>query len=445
MSTRPTIFERNPLPGSLGWGALVAITAAILSLSIARENWVLLFALAALTAVVLWPVEIALGTFVLLIPFDFVALGGGNAAGVTLNWYIGAAAGPILLATGLLQRRLILPPRAALWWSLFILWASATALWALDPQTTLRRLPTALALLLLYLAAVSVKVSPKELTRISYFVIAGGVAAFAMQLLQRGTGFSDRATLAIGSAVANPNDFAATLLLPVSLAIGGFLSARGPVRKLAWLAIVSAIMLSLLLTMSRGALVAMFVLIFVYVYRFRRSYRAFVPAAALFLALLLASPTFLARVENSIASRAQGRFDLWQVGLAALRHYGVQGAGLDNFPYAYDKYVSAASFFRGFDRAPHNAFLGAAVELGIVGLGLFMVAVRSQLRAALTSKQGAGGKPFPATLPYEAGCWGMLAMGLSLDNLWLKAFWCAWILLALSVRVTAERPQSSAV
>ncbi len=430
----------RPLLSGFSQSLLVIGYAVIVSIVISREKWLYSVAIAVIPFVLLWPVEMSLGIFAMLIPFDSIfAFGGGAGPGSTLNWYLGATAGLVLLGTGLLTKRLRLPPRAALWWGLLMLWGAATVLWALDPQMALGRLPTASAVFLLYLAAVSLRIYKEELSRISLFVIVGGVAGalYASFQFEHGIGVGERASLLVDTRATNPNEFAASLILPLALAIGGFLSCRNYFRKAAWMAAVGVIGVGLCLSMSRGALIALLIMMLAYLCRCPSSFRILLAVAALSATLVVALPALSTRVNNSLSSRGEGRFDIWQVGSVAMRHYGIVGAGLDNFPRAYDKYVRtrSATVFRGYNRQPHNLFLGIAVELGLVGFVMLIGALQSQLRAALAIKTAAEGAPCSATVAYEAGCCGMLAMGLSLDNLWLKAFWISWILLAIAVRV----------
>jgi hypothetical protein len=65
------------------------------------------------------------------------------------------------------------------------------------------------------------------------------------------------------------------------------------------------------------------------------------------------------------------------------------------------------------------------IEVGIIGLTFLLLAFRSQLREARNR----------FLVPYQAACWGMVVMGLTLDIVWRKSFWFCWILLAMAVRV----------
>ena len=131
-------------------------------------------ALAAAPLVFLWPVQVALGAFALLIPFDSATFSRGDGnTGTTLNFVVGAAAASILIVTALAGRRLQKPPRAALWWTLLIVWYALTYLWAVDPRASMVRLPTAAACLILYLAATSLRVRDMNSRGLSTAAICG--------------------------------------------------------------------------------------------------------------------------------------------------------------------------------------------------------------------------------------------------------------------------------
>ena len=412
--------------------------AVLIGLIVASAKWLYLAALGAFLVSLFWPVQIALGVFGLLVPFDNIAVLSSAKSGTTLTYLVGAGAAAILLATGLGGKRLAKPPRAAYWWAAFVLWASTSALWALDPRTSQKQLPTVIALLLLYLVAVSVRVTKKELRAIGLFIILGGTIAAAYAASQYGKGVyyhnSTRASLNTGGRETDPNEFAASLMLPMSLAIGGFISTRKRLEKACMLGALGVMGMIVLLTESRGALVALSVLVLVFLLRYRIRMRMLIPLCVLTLGLLFMPETFYYRLTTAISSGGAGRLYIWKVGLIIIRHFGIFGVGLANFPVAYDLFPGHASIFMHYGKASHNIYLNVWAETGIIGLLLLFAAVRSQLRAVakLTARRWTGGSS--PLVPYEAACWAMLAAGFFLDITYKKDFWLLWILLPLAVR-----------
>src|SRR5690349_10931450 len=187
MSNLNTHLERHPggqwnVPSRQILSGLMILTLSVASISIVKEDWLLLAGAVAIPLFFLWPVQMSLGTFALLLPFDSVAALGTSSAGTTLNWFIGALTAVILFGMGLVNRRLERPPRAAIWWVIFMTWTTVTVLWALEPAKALQRLPTVFALVLLYVVAVSFRMTRREFSGIVCLTIPGGMVAAGFPL-----------------------------------------------------------------------------------------------------------------------------------------------------------------------------------------------------------------------------------------------------------------------
>ena len=426
--------------------SLAASGALVLGWVIVRGNRLYLAAFAALAIIpvaVRWPVQTSLGIYALLVPFDSIAALSQAGTGLTLNKLVGVGASAILLVTGLVGTRFTRPPRAALWWFLFILWGAVTALWALDAGIVLGRLQTSVALFLLYLLAVSFRVSERELSHIGVFAIVGGIvaAAYTDYIYSQGVslyGVTGRASLISGERGTDPNQFATSLLLPLGLVLGRFLTARRWLERLLLLCATLVIGTSLYLTMSRGALVGLVIMVLSYLYHTRANWRAWLPATALGLVVIWLPDQFFQRLDMPYEAASAGRLDIWRVGFRALREYGIVGAGLSNFPFAYDEFAGYQYGFQDYTRGAHNIFLGMWVELGIVGLFFMMAAITSQLRSVRAWRREVAEERDPHLLAVESVCLGVLASGFFLDIVWRKAFWLPWILLVLAKRAQKD-------
>ena len=413
--------------------------------AIATEKWVyVLIAVAAIVAVQ-WPIEAALSLYAFLVPFEAVsALGSGNA-GVTLNWAVGALAGMGLLVAGIAKQRLSMPSRTVLLWLAFLFWGILTMAWAVEPGAAKQILPTAVALVFLYALAASWTVTKKQLLLLCGFAVAGGfLAAIAIVYLYRsgvtyGTWTQTaRASLIVANRETNPNGIAAELLLPISLAVSWFISARRRSAMVAAFVMFAIMSYAAFLTMSRAFVVAFAVMFCVFIWRLRLN-RRLVTLAAAILALAVSLPSlFFVRLQEALATRGAGRLDIWQAGLAVLKAYWLPGAGLNNFPVVYQAYAGYAKEFSGFNRGSHNMYLNVTVELGIVGLVLMSAAMFSEFRAVTKLRSALGGALPLVTLALEAACWAVLANAFFGDILWSKPFWVSWLLLAMAVRLGRE-------
>jgi putative inorganic carbon (HCO3(-)) transporter len=404
-------------------GVVAGATAAL-------GGWKYAAGVIALLLILRWPIQLTFGIYAFLIPFDNVTTIGAEASGATLSRYVGLAVIFVLLTFGLVTRRLSVPPRAALWWSLFVFWAALTFGWALDQQVVLQKVPIACSLLLLYLVASSFRFSSKELATVAVMAVLGACAGalLATSSFLSGASFhgTGRSSLVIAGRESDPNFFSDSLVLALSLSVGALIQARRRLVRAGALVAIVILGLAQLLTMSRGGLLATFTVIFVYVYRLKVNRRIILATACILLLAMLMPNSFFERV--TLFDRGGPRLDIWTASLGLLPEHGLLGAGLGNFSIAYYSVAGNASVFHGLIRDAHNIYLGIAVEVGIVGLTFLFLAFREQLRHA----------GHYSVLPYQAACWGMLAAGLTLDVMFRKFFWLCWILLAISSRVSSE-------
>ena len=460
------LIRRNPAFEQ--WAIPIAVGAAAIFIGVivGQGGWLFVPAVAMLPLLWFWPVEIAMGATVVLLPFEYVTLlgvnGGGDGNDRTLMSVAILLAFGTLCAVGVVGRRLQRPSAIAFWWGLFTTWSAVSILWAVEPQNALERLPSVVALFLFYLVASSFRITEKELDRIGLLAILGGAIAAALSIYsyRYGAGFAQhevRATLAIGSGEVNPNRFGGCLLIPLSLALARFLSARHRWAKVTALGLLATIGLGLILTMSRGAILAAVVTLTVFFWRLNSSrLKSLKPKVRQLLLVVIvlavvaaatAPASLLKRFQQSESDRGAGRLDIWSVGLAILKDYGVFGAGLNNFPVVYNKYAGYATH-QNFktDRDPHNVYLGVAVEGGVVGLLLFVMALWTQFKIVSRVRVRAA-ESSTMLISCEATCWGVLVASIFGSFLWEKVFWIAWVLLAfaLTVQVTKSLPDGRKV
>ena len=416
--------------------AILACAVSVIA-AVAQENWPLAFGGLFLPFLLAYPVQASLGLFAFLLPFDTLSSEGlSSSAGSSISWYVGALVGLVLLITGVYGKRFRRPPKAALWWGLFALWNAASLLWALNPQQTLERLPSTVCLFLLYLAIVSFKFRERELYSVLLLTSLGGMAAASLALTEFVHGTSMRAALVVGNREANPNDFASSLLLSLSISIGLFLAMESRWKRVAALSAALLTVLGIFLTMSRGSLFALAALIAVYLARAGLRRRILLCLVLLPMLTLFLPQQFFDRIQRGMNDRATGRVDIWIVASHIINQYPVSGAGLENFRTAYNHFAGYAPVFRRYDRDPHNIYLQVWAETGIIGLLLLVASIFSQLTSVRRYfKQQS--KHDIRLVAIEAVCWALLVHGLAANLLWRKFFWVSWALLSASVSFSA--------
>ena len=186
--------------------------------------------------------------------------------------------------------------------------------------------------------------------------------------------------------------------------------------------------LSIFLSMSRGAMLALFAMLFFYGYKLGIRFRT-VAVFALFLAVIaVAAPdAFWKRLTGKDVLTGAGRTDIWVAGTQIVKHHLFSGVGISNFPVAYNAYAGYAPTFKGFHRDSHNTFLNILSETGLVGLVLFLLALYSQFRS-LERARGDGRADRKLPICLQATLVGMLAAAFFIDFLWTKGFWFTLIL-----------------
>jgi O-antigen ligase len=412
------------------------VLAPLFGWALAAENLIVLIVLGMISLIPLvirWPIVSTFGLYAFLVPFDSVA---GLSGGVTITLLVGLLAGGAMLTAGIVERRLGRPPWAALWWGLYVMWAIVSAAWAIKPALTLGSLRTLLSVYLLYLIAVSIRPSRKELYFVCLLAVGGGIVAASAGYLfgveESARGAVSRGTLVVGEQAANPNSLGAVLILPLALAVGGFVALRGPLRKLIAAGAIGIIGIGVYITSSRGALLAIVLAMLVFAYRNRVKWQVLIPIVLLVVVAVALPDVFFTRAGKVVSGEdttGASRTQIWSAGLAALDHVGVFGVGFMNYPeiYSFSNVYSPGVWAK----AAHNSYLGTWVELGIVGLVLMLTAIAGPFVAMRgIGRNSTAGVVLSAV---EAGAIGVMTGAFFADRLVSKAFWLVWILLTWAI------------
>jgi O-antigen ligase len=422
--------------------AVIAAGAGIMTgTAIARVGWLAAALVIGGCLVLAWPVQISLGLLAGSVPFDQVSALGSSGSGLTLTFVVGAMAMAVLVGFGFLNQRLTFPGPEVVRWTVFLLWALFTVWWAYDSAVSLGRVATMGSLFLLYLVTSCVRITEDEFRAVARFTILGGLVAALLAI--HGFNGSARASLSILNRATDPNVFAAGLLLPLSLAFGEVISARRVYQQAMMAAVSGAILYAILLSMSRGALLAVVVIVAVYVKRLRWNWALAVGLVVAYCCLFFLPTAFLTRIQEAAASGGAGRLYIWQAGLAAFGQYWAIGAGLDNFPVVYQQFAGYGQRFAGLYRDAHNIYLQIGVELGLVGLVLFLRAAYCQFRRF---RHACARYRIPPVrlIACEAASWGVLAAAFFLNLLWKKPFWMVFIMLSLGARLLVREAVAAA-
>ena len=134
-------------------------------------------------------------------------------------------------------------------------------------------------------------------------------------------------------------------------------------------------------TFSRGGFVALGVVMLagcVYAGKSRPAFIALVVGVVLVGAVFLHNTTSTG-VQRLTSTSTSGRADLWKIGLRMVKANPVLGVGSGNYTVAEPHYllvsageIQAVAFIIGDPYPAHNMYLQVQVELGVVGLALFL-------------------------------------------------------------------------
>jgi O-antigen ligase len=355
-------------------------------------------------------------------------------------------------------------------WLMLLAWSTLTVLWAIDTSTAVTTVEVAASLILLMTLVSVVRVDGVDLDVLRLAIIASGiiVGGYAMFLLLKGAplpthGASQRFSLATNPSDTDPNILAASLLVPLLLSVerilmGGSRWFRPATWRMIGMAGAFFATLAIVITGSRGGLVAGvlgFLIVMVSCYRLpaaRQMVRRVVTTImALAFAFVVIGATGTAVSPGGTADRvfssdalqrifavqnsSSGRFQIWEAGfLACEAHCGV-GAGLGNFPDAYNQVFafSGASKDPGANRPAHNIYLEMAVDTGFVGLTLLILVLIAEWRAVSRRRMR-------ELVPSLKGIMvALLVANFFLSAIWFKYFFLVFVLVRMA-EGAAERP-----
>jgi len=448
--SNPAIRSRLRVPPSLAAAVALCVTALIaawgtIALSGTKIGVALALAVvlgpAAAYAAVTVPLIFPFSLFTIAVPFDnlleFHSFG-------TLTKLIGVMCGVAMLLWIVRTKRYVTPDRSLVAWLAFVVLAICSFSWAQDPKSGVIDVTTLSSLFILLATVSLMPINARMLRLVSATVIAGGALAgiYGAYLFHRGgpsaTADAGRLVVELGKQSIDPNHFAASLLLPSALVLVGLVENRGTVARFMLALCGLVIAAGLLLAASRGGIVAALAM---YLYMLVRSRRKAVLAGIGVAALTIGLGAFsniARRFSEAAATGGAGRLGIWKVGLAAFKLHPIFGAGLGNFAIAYNQaFLSVPAFatmqvIEGahWSIAPHNNLVWIGVELGAVGVIVYLTAWWLSFRSLKSIE--ATSDLYPMRVAMEASLVGLFVAGLFLGTVTYKYVWLAFMLTALT-------------
>lgn len=374
---------------------------------------------------------------VLVVPIEnVVVLPGVGSLSRLLGIFLVLSAVPAFLGRGHFSIRRHAP--AILLLALYVLWAFAGLMWSVEPESTLGYVFTFIQLLILVTVIWQVCSGESDLRWLQQaYVVGGGLAivdGFRNFLLGKEAVFQRFAV-----SNTDPNEYALVLALGIPMAWSLFSRGSGWVRFLNLLFVPLALG-AIVLSGSRGGAIAAGVALLVFPLGFgaldRYGKRSLLTVLAV---SLLAVPFFWDEVSSAVGTNIErigslggeissgtlnARTVIWDAGIDAMARRPLIGVGGGAFPGAIEKSA-------GFREPAHNTFLSVLVEMGTVGLLLF-VTIIIVIAAPLIRNYGARTMPgvvllstllvgiIPLTWEFRKPMWLVLAMLIVLGNVQVR-------------------------
>lgn len=304
----------------------------------------------------------------------------------------------------------------------YVLYLFVTTTYATDRATADDRVGDLAKALLLYLLATILMRNRARVRQGVLALVAAAAGISALVAFQVATGqmdhefgglarvkeahiYGDVFQARVAGPIGDPNFFAQALLLALPLPILLAFNARDAAKRWACAIAAALIGVAILVTYSRGAMVAAFVMALLMVRMLRVSWRMATTLVAAALVVLVLLPTNVTRrfitIEQILPTAAdeplrrdssfEERKLLMTVAWVMFGANPIFGVGAGNYSDRYEEYVAftdsaARQYAEPSDvHYPHNLFLEAAAEGGLVGLALFGGAVFAGLLAFRTA------------------------------------------------------------
>ena len=388
------------------------------------------------------PLHVLLPVYAATVPF-----GNGLAVPGLPDSIFSASSISGLLLTAVLAMKLVfarrgprvVPPTVSAW-LLFVAVTGVTTYWTLSTATTIETFTTTLVLLALYVVVRMSELDASVLRRLEQGILAGGLAASTYGLYQFVTGsfvVGVAGDVRFGRDLIDPNHLAANLLLPLALSLSRGSSPGRTLHRVGYLALACLLLVSIVMTGSRGGVLGVGAVLVALALTSARPVRVLLSGTAvvaLIAGLVLAFPA--AVNERLFDDGSSGRTGIWRVGLNGCEKYCLTGSGWGTFGIVYSEFLPAtpgAKALRDPRMGAHNVYLGTAVEAGVTGLALLLLALALTVREALRI-------PRALRAPPAAALAGLLFTTLLLGNLRFKYFWLILLYVGVAHAVHTRAP-----
>jgi len=249
-------------------------------------------------------------------------------------------------------------------------------------------------------------------------------------------------TVRVYSTLENPNVLGEYLLLVIPLCAGMIYASKTFFAKFYYLIVLSASILCMVFTQSRGCWVGLMLIAFIFAILVDKRLLTLGVLAVFTLPFVLPTSiiTRFTSIGNINDSSTSYRVYIWLGTLNMLKDFGLYGIGLGSD--AYNKIYPFYSYSSILAPHAHNIYLQLLCETGIIGFFVFIssmiISIKKTFLGYLSDKNGLCGIICAAVI---AGILGFLLQG-AFDYVWYnyRVFLIFWMTLAIGI--AARRVQN---
>jgi O-antigen ligase len=435
-STTLAIFVMLLVVGAAG--ALVIAAGSESSVFAVKATLIIGAVIVAAAMVIHRPVLFPFSAYIVAVPFEMML----RTSSGTATKFLALASVAVWLFVMIDRRRRVGAPIVVVAWAILFLWEIASLMWSPEPQSAAGTWST-IGIFLVFAVAAMLRVRPQEVYFFAAASIAGGVALAGMGIFQylkgsdmlskNGDTTAVRLILRGNSAadpgynLLDPNHFAASLIVPIALAM---VLALRPNSLTKWISAVALLVLlgGVYLTAARGTMIAIgFMTLYLLIF-FRQRLQLGI-LVALGLLVSAGMPSVWIRFTDPSQGGASGRTGIWALAWIAFKAHWLVGIGASQFRTAYEEaYLKSwlgADGHRWVEDS-HNLIVGTGVEIGIIGLALMLIAWVIQFRTvSLIPRES---KLYELRVAVEAATIGIFVVSMSLDLMAFKDVWLGFMM-----------------
>jgi len=311
-----------------------------------------------------------LSLIIFLIPVENVTLIAGRG---TLLRYLGFGIVPLFFIDTFNQMKLYRWSVEQWIFFIFVFWVILSRAWSYSVEATVTSSVTYISLFFFVWLIVSYIDSLQKISIVTIIYLAGCLISLFLGRHSSADWASNIEYMRYGGGGNDQNDYAFILALGCDISFMHIFLSRKRLASMLFLIISFIMMAAIISTYSRAGFLALVILLLGLLYFCWRSFKRNVyllvfACISMGIVFLFVPGVFWDRIlEGTSSVTFLSRKDVWESGIAAWKSHPIIGVGAGAFIPA--TILLSNRFFL----VAHNTFISVLVELGIVGLGLFVL------------------------------------------------------------------------